>query len=56
MLKYFINGSLWFFVAESLAEFELERKQRQHSTAERDQVKSPLQGSLIFSNYALNQH
>lgn len=39
------------FVTDSLAEFELERKSRQHPTAERDQVKSPLQGALItFSN------
>ncbi|XP_023245716.1 dachshund homolog 1-like [Copidosoma floridanum] len=33
-------------ITESLMEFnEMERKSRQHSTAERDQVKSPLQES-----------
>ncbi|XP_016838371.2 dachshund homolog 2 isoform X2 [Nasonia vitripennis] len=37
--------ALWQNYQDSLAEFELERKSRQHPTAERDQVKSPLQES-----------
>lgn len=43
--------SLFFFpVAESLVqELELERKSRQHQAAERDQVKSPLQGGFADS-------
>jgi hypothetical protein len=46
----FVNFMCIFFffsVAESLVqELELERKSRQHQAAERDQVKSPLQGAL----------
>lgn len=42
-----VNFVCFVFVAESLVqELELERKSRQHQTAERDQVKSPLQGAL----------
>lgn len=45
----FVQFYVYFFfsVAESLVqELELERKSRQHQAAERDQVKSPLQGAL----------
>lgn len=42
--------SVFFPVAESLVqELELERKSRQHQAAERDQVKSPLQGGFADS-------
>ncbi|XP_023316825.1 dachshund homolog 2 isoform X2 [Trichogramma pretiosum] len=38
-------SAFWQNYQESLAEFEIERKQRQHSSSDRDQVKSPLQES-----------
>lgn len=46
---------VFFPVAESLVqELELERKSRQHQAAERDQVKSPLQGGFNDASTPLN--